>query len=266
MLEIIKEFLCMDAMEIIRKFDKLATKKGIEKISYARNKWAVYTKNEYELKPLITAHFDTINGNIGIEPKHLKIDKDILSLEKNSPYYCLGADDRAGLAIIYKLMEKCPNDYHFVLFGQEETGGVGSSTFVDVEYLLDLNLDVSLNIGIDRRGTYHFVDYGYKNSEISNFLNMFGFDKERGSFSDISTLAEVNGMACVNFATGYNLEHTKNETMDCNYAKELLQFLSSKEFLNFVSNVEFETEMDFETSENRFWEDSLYWENEKFLK
>ena len=278
------EYLTKDAREILKDFDALMEITGIQKVSSATDKWSVYTTDPTIRKPILTAHYDTINGNIGVSEKDIVKSKNIVKLKKGSKYFCLGADDRAGLAILHNVMCLRPDDYHFILFGQEETGGVGSSTFVEIE-ALDLNLNVSVNIGIDRRGKYHFVDYGFSNKDITTFLAVRGFDKEQGSYSDISTLADDNNRACINFATGYNNEHSTKETMDCSYAGELVELLTDNAFIGFMakkhykpvykepkfygrlwdSNGRFEEiEDDYDDIEDAEYLEDAYWENQKY--
>ena len=45
-------------------------------------------------------------------------------------------------------------------------------------------------------------------------MESVGYRQAYGSFTDVVTLAQDSGIACCNLSVGYDMEHTKNESLD----------------------------------------------------
>ena len=126
----------------------------------------------------------------------------------------IGGDDRCGvyaLANAYEISEKKP----WLLFTcDEEIGCIGARAFSD-EYekgQLPTELsDVKLIIEIDRRGSKDAVYYDCGNEAFEDYISSKGFKTEIGSFSDISIIAPMIGVAAVNLSSGYYNAHTLHE-------------------------------------------------------
>ena len=121
----------------------------------------------------------------------------------------LGADDRAGVFAIIKIIESGLRP-HIILTTDEEIGGIGAEElsklecpFKDLRYLIQL----------DRRGTNDCVFYDCENPEFTEYVEQFGFTEAWGSFSDISTLCPAWGVAGVNLSVGYKDEHSLQELL-----------------------------------------------------
>ena len=121
----------------------------------------------------------------------------------------LGADDRAGIFAIIKVLESGLRP-HVILTTDEEIGGIGADElsklecpFKELKYLIQL----------DRRGTNDCVFYDCENPEFTEYVEQFGFTEAWGSFSDISTLCPAWGVAGVNLSVGYKDEHSLQELL-----------------------------------------------------
>ena len=122
----------------------------------------------------------------------------------------LGADDRAGLFIIIKLLLAGLRPY--VLFTtDEEIGGKGARQFA--EDFKDASLDKFINfiVELDRKGKNDAVYYDCNNELFQSYINSFGFIPQLGTFSDICIISPILNIAGVNLSVGYYNEHCQNE-------------------------------------------------------
>ena len=120
----------------------------------------------------------------------------------------LGADDRAGVFLIIKLIQAGyrPN----VLFTTgEELGGLGALDFIK-EHPKAPN-KTNFIIELDRRNAVDAVFYDCGNQEFKSFILDYGFKEAKGLFSDISFIAPAWNIAAVNLSIGYYNEHTLKE-------------------------------------------------------
>lgn len=198
-LKILKKMCSMRQVELkyfMSKFLRLKYDKVIEKKEY------LIAKGNIPIA--LVAHMDTV---FKMPPKVIYHDK-----EKNvmwSPMG-LGADDRAGVFSIFKLVSSGLRP-HIILTTDEEIGGLGADAIVkdyptapfDIRYLIQL----------DRRGTDDCVFYDCANSEFTKYVESFGFSEAWGSFSDISILCPEWCIAGVNLSVGYLNEHSEIETL-----------------------------------------------------
>ncbi len=157
---------------------------------------------------LLQAHIDTVKR----ETKYEIFQRNGVIFANNS---VLGADDRAGVWAITKLVQTCvegkiepPN----VLFtNYEESGSGGMKEFVKQK--IDFK-HVNMAIAMDRKGCGHYVTYNHLAKEVERYMYTFGWDDQNGSFSDISIFTDEYLIPSVNVAVGYHREHTKNETLN----------------------------------------------------
>lgn len=151
----------------------------------------------------------------------------------------LGADDRAGVFIISKLLKYCrahKQELPTIIFTLgEEKGGLGASAFI-ADYPINHN-GIKFLIELDRQGKDDSVYYDCGNKEFEEFINEFGFVTDWGTFTDISIIAPVWDVAAVNLSVGYFNEHTKTEMLFLNYlyatfekVKKILGAATDKEF------------------------------------
>lgn len=126
----------------------------------------------------------------------------------------LGADDRAGIFSIYKIVSHGYRP-HIVLTTDEECGGIGAKALADMDF--NPFKDLKYMIQLDRRHENDAVYYDCDNPEFNKYVESFGFVEAMGSFTDISTLAPAWGCAATNLSIGYLNEHSKEETLNWNW-------------------------------------------------
>lgn len=123
----------------------------------------------------------------------------------------LGADDRAGIFAITKILQDKNLRPHIVITTDEERGCIGA-TKLAMKYP-KFPADVKFLIQLDRRGEKDSVFYDCENPEFEEYVNKFGFETAWGTLSDISVLAPAWGVAAVNFSVGYEDEHSFTEIL-----------------------------------------------------
>ena len=171
---------------------------------------------------LLNAHLDVVEELI--ESRKIVKNNGIWSSSEG----ILGADDRAGIAVILELAKTLHLDkdfsgkVKFIFTVEEEIGLVGASNVA--EYFL---WDVDAAIVIDRRGTGDIVtscggyisfcneDYGYWIEQQAIEAGLDGWQCTAGGSSDTRIWAQ-HGIQSVNLSTGYYNEHTEDEMLDVN--------------------------------------------------
>lgn len=181
---------------------------------------------------MFTSHMDTVGGNKPI--KHRFHNKFVMSDGKS----VLGADDKAGVAImLYMMASGNPGLYYF--FIGEEHGCVGSrclsralsSNLKDNELYKNIKMVVSL----DRRGYNSVITYQANGrccsdefaKELSLRLNQHGHmyrPDPTGIYTDSDKLI-THFPECTNLSVGYFNEHTNNERQDLDFLKTLSRTL-----------------------------------------
>jgi len=160
---------------------------------------------------LLVAHLDTV---------HKELVKDICFSQDGSIVMSpqgIGGDDRCGVYMILEIikMQRC----HVLFCEDEEIGADGARSFVRS----NIKPKVNYIVEIDRRGTNDCVFYNCDNPDFTKFVTGFGFEKEWGSFSDISVIAPHLEIAAVNISAGYHCEHTLYEHVDLNAVKNNIE-------------------------------------------
>ena len=119
----------------------------------------------------------------------------------------LGADDRAGIFAIIKIIQSGFRP-SIILTTNEEVGGLGA-------YALSKNAcpipDLRYMIELDRQGTNDCVFYDCYCPDFVDYVESFGFKERQGSFSDISILMPAWKICGVNLSVGYKNEHSAHE-------------------------------------------------------
>lgn len=169
----------------------------------------VYVTNAYivgigDIPVGIVAHADTV---FKTPPKK---DNIFYDQEKNVMWsnYGLGADDRAGIFAIMKILAEGLKP-HIIITTDEEKGCLGAIKLV--QKMKSFPAELKYLIQLDRRNFIDSVYYDLDHKEFENYVNSFGFKTNTGSFSDISTLAPSWGVAAVNLSIGYVEEHFETE-------------------------------------------------------
>lgn len=159
----------------------------------------VYAKGTFPV--LLVAHLDTVHRE---NVKTVVYDK---ANGRISSPQGIGGDDRCG---VYMILEIAKRYNCSVLFCEdEEIGGHGAQKFVDSPNAL--HMDVKYIIELDRKGSTDAVFYSCDNPDFTNFICKDYFKESYGTFSDISIIAPMLGIAAVNLSSGYYEAHTKSE-------------------------------------------------------
>lgn len=168
---------------------------------------------------LLNAHLDTLER---IEPDRI--------IEKNGSIWTsdkgiLGADDRAGVAVLLEIAKRLPSlgfngRVKFIFTVEEESGLIGARG-VDETFLWG----VDAAMVVDRRGTGDIVTScgGYQSfchekfgsfiEDVAKQNGLQGWKTTIGGSSDTRIWAE-HGIQSVNLSAGYRNEHTSAETLD----------------------------------------------------
>ena len=166
-----------------------------------------YLLCEGDIPILVLAHLDTV---FKFPPTDIYYDKEKRVMWSPEG---LGADDRAGVFAILKLLAKGLRP-HICFTCDEEIGGVGAYQLTND--FPEAPFDIKFCIQLDRRGSCDCVFYDCDNPEFEKYIESFGFITAWGSFTDISTICPDWGMAGVNLSVGYRNEHFETETLNTN--------------------------------------------------
>ncbi|WP_066318942.1 M20/M25/M40 family metallo-hydrolase [Bacillus sp. FJAT-29814] len=169
---------------------------------------------------LLNAHLDTVDRIV--EGRSIIKNGAIWS----SDYGILGADDRAGVAVLLELAQRLqePGSFNgtvkFIFTVEEESGLIGARS-VDGTFLWG----VDAAIVVDRRGTGDIVtscggyesfcheSYGLLFEKAAERKGLDGWKMTAGGSSDTRIWA-AHGIQSVNLSAGYMNEHTESESLN----------------------------------------------------
>lgn len=180
-----------------------------------------YLKNKYPKKVRTTKDFIVAEGDIPIAlVAHMDTVfsspvKDLYYDQKKGVMWSpdgLGADDRAGIFAILRIIESGLRP-HVIFTTDEEKGGIGASILS--AYMMPFK-ELKYIIQLDRRGSNDCVFYECENKDFIKYVEEFGFIERMGSFSDISFLCPSWEVCGVNLSIGYEDEHSYIETLHLN--------------------------------------------------
>lgn len=197
---------------------------------------------------LLNAHLDTVY--------EIEKDREIIKEGKiwSSSKGILGADDRAGVAVLLHIAESLHlsstfnGKVKFIFTVEEECGLVGANEVDD--YFL-WNTDAA--IVVDRRGTGDIVTscgryipfchplYGSFFEDVATSESLNGWQTTPGGSSDTRVWA-MHGIESVNLSAGYFNEHTDDERLDvegCYGTAKLIEgfFKNNRELKNVLREV-----------------------------
>ena len=132
----------------------------------------------------------------------------------------LGADDRAGVFAILKIVTKHKMRPHVVFTLDEEVGGTGARELAKIKNPFE---NLKYIIQLDRRGQNDSVFYKCNSKEFEFYINSFDFETNIGTYSDISFVCPAWGIAGVNLSVGYENEHTNAEYLNLHYLNLTIQ-------------------------------------------
>lgn len=179
-------------------------------LSFIKQKYSrIYATKDYiyaigDIPIALVAHMDTVFPK---PPREIYYDREKSIMWSPTG---LGADDRAGIFSIIKILQ---DGYKPTLLfcADEEKGALGAEQLVkdhpqpkeELRFLIEL----------DRCGTNDCVFYDCGNDGFVKYIENFGFIEDWGTFSDISEICPAWGIAGVNLSVGYDREHTTSETL-----------------------------------------------------
>lgn len=183
------------------------------------NKDYLYFKGN--LPVLLVAHLDVVHKEIPqIIYKEITNSGDSFKLTTTTG---IGGDDRCGVWIILKIIEKFNKLFKdklsipSILFTMdEEVGGLGAQKFIENYKTLDANFILEY----DRKGYTDVVAYDDGNDTLTKSIEKIGselgidYKENFGSFTDISYLCPHFGISGVNISSGYYNPHMSNEYID----------------------------------------------------
>jgi len=177
---------------------------------------------------LLSAHMDTVKNTFA--------DRELI--EKNgtisSSKGALGADDRAGIAIILTVLRNLKklnfNGNIKVAFSREEEVGCIGASKIDPKWYEGTDLAIV----VDRRGSRDIVvgcgmafcsnDVAYFMEDIGKMADMPDWRAVEGGISDAMVFAE-SGINSINLSAGYENEHTDREYVVLNHMKDTARLI-----------------------------------------
>ena len=174
---------------------------------------------------LFTCHTDTVHRAGGV---NLFVEKDGFLYADGAP---LGADDGAGIAILFHMMKhKVPGTYLFCR--AEEVGGQGSQYIADTNPLWLKKFKRA--IAFDRKGTSDVITHQGSRCASDSFgmalsvalseahNGLLYAPSAYGVFTDTANFTHLIP-ECTNVSVGYYNEHSNNEKLDLHHLKKLAE-------------------------------------------
>ena len=157
-----------------------------------------------DLNITLIAHMDIKNEN---PPEEVYIEEGRVHANGQ----ILGGDDRCGISIILQLLNEGyrPN---IIFTEDEEIGSIGIKKLMSNGKLIDkIVLMSAYLLQLDRKNSNDYVMYDCDNYLLDAHMTNFGYEKKRGSSTDIKHISNHYNIASVNISVGYYDEHTENE-------------------------------------------------------
>ena len=190
----IEDFLAATDEEIIYKLDELKC------LTDGLNYW--YIDNGYDI--CVVCHIDTVRSNDNIKlHKKGNVLTNVCGI--------LGADDRAGVYMMFKMMREGVKA-NFLFTNFEESGGRGVQRFI--KDLPTTCSNIKFFMELDRQGIGEYVVYNDFPESYRNILGTFGLKESYGSYSDIADLSEHYLAPSFNLSVGYYNQHSREESLD----------------------------------------------------
>ncbi|GIV10151.1 MAG: hypothetical protein KatS3mg019_2242 [Fimbriimonadales bacterium] len=175
----------------------------------------------------LTAHLDTV-GEAGANT--LRVEGDFLL---GDGIHNLGADDTAGLIVLYQLALARPDLTLFAPTG-EELGGIGSREFCEA-YRDALPRAV---ISLDRKGYHSIITHQRGRRTCSDIFaqqlaHMLGEDyvlDDTGLFTDSAVFSRYGSPECTNISVGYEYAHRPDERLNVAFLEWLTRRLEQMDF------------------------------------
>ena len=227
-LGLLKRIMRMDKEQLFNFLEKELSRvyKEIDTNGLERN----FMFCEGQLPILVIAHLDTVFEDYNYGTSYMKDDwwsiydyhandvsmKEIYHDRVEGVMWSpegLGADDRVGVFMIVSLVRRGLRPY--ILFTTDEESGSASGYEFAALYQNEFkNYNIKYLMELDRSGYNDCVFYNCDNPLFVEFVESYGFEENSGSFTDISAICPILGIAGVNLSVGYYNEHSKTEMID----------------------------------------------------
>lgn len=210
MLNLFLELPLSRSMEIMRIFSNMegAVCRGVWPARF------VYIPGKRRDRVQLVAHADTVWDDRSADPEPNKFmeDNGIYRPSGLIPLRGLGADDRAGCALLWALKDL---GHSLLITDGEERGRLGSRFLMEDPANRDIAEEINRTHGFvvqfDRRNSRDFKCYDVGTDEFRSYMaRKTGYtEPDRSSFTDITTLCRrIPG---VNLSIGFYNEHTAQE-------------------------------------------------------
>jgi hypothetical protein len=200
------EFLSCPVGDSSGIIDRFAVLPGAQVYGRGEERFA-FVPGERDVRLLLVAHADTVWAGMDTPP-HVILENG--QVRSASHRYGIGADDRAGCAILWLLREM---GHSLLVTDGEEQGRRGSRYLManHPRIAAAINDDHHFVVQFDRCNSHDFKCYDVGTERFRAYMaQQTGYtDAGRGSFTDICTLCR--SVAGVNLSVGYREEHTPNE-------------------------------------------------------
>lgn len=199
---------------------------GLQEGSFTKDEFGNLSVKIGESDVMFTSHLDTATSAL-IKVNHV-FDKNIIKTDGKS---ILGADDKAGVAVMLHMIEqKVPGLYYFFL--GEEVGCLGSKK-VAAEQKVNKIEGINKVVSFDRRGNTSVITYQSSKrcasdefgealaKEFNRVDDTFKYKTDpTGVLTDSVQFISIYP-ECTNISVGYQSEHTFSESQDIEHLEKL---------------------------------------------
>lgn len=238
--------LLLEMLKTPRPARSISVKKWTEKYIDPMKRYGILSKdklgNRYikvgkSPKISFTAHTDTVHTGEGI--LDLVVNRETSTIKAKDSV--LGADDGVGCFLLLEMIrKKIPGLY--VLFVEEESGGIGSR--YAVENHSELFQEIEIMISLDRKGTGSVITHqgGERTctdsfaETLSGELNAHGLEYAPDSTGIFTDSANFTGIIpeCTNLSVGYFRAHSREEYVDLPHVIKLRESLLKMSWSNLL--------------------------------
>ena len=227
---VLKNFLSFpisSTEEIFAQFQTLDGHIFREKKTNSKERF-IYLEGNLKNKVLLIAHADTVYDYFYKEEFffHTVVEESgiLKAIDKNGKPQLLGADDRAGIAMLWLLKD---SGHSLLVTDGEEGARIGSKWLIreNMDIADRINKNHSFMIQLDRCNGSDFKCYNVGTAEFRDFIKeqtSYG-EPEYGAPTDICSLCK--NICGVNFSIGYHDNHSEYESLNVEEWMNTLQIL-----------------------------------------
>ena len=193
-------------------FDKFLQIEGSVTTTGQQTQGYVYIPGKREDRVLLVAHADTVLSLSDTKAPEIIIKNNNIITNKHGGV--LGADDRAGCAILWLLKD---SGHSILVLDGEESGMAGSRWLMSDKDMADIVNSHNFVVQLDKSGENEFKCYNVGSPEFIQYVQeSTGYiPLPNTSYTDIVTLCR--DICGVNFSVGYFNEHTDREELNIDF-------------------------------------------------